>query len=125
MDLTTLGNYLQDNSLIDEEDFYEKILSIFQNAVDFNSFKHEDEKDEKDEKLEKDGEKDEKENEDGKEDEKDDDKDGDKEVEKEVEKEEDPLIRRLVSRSSHLVQYAKWLCLESLPVVPDKDRENR
>ena len=124
MDLTTLGNYLQDNSLIDEEDFYEKILSIFQNAVDFNSFKHEDEKDDKDEKDEKidNNEKDEKE---GNEDGKDDDKDGEKEVEKEVEKEEDPLIRRLVSRSSHLVQYAKWLCLESLPVVPDKDRENR
>ena len=30
-----------------------------------------------------------------------------------------------VSRSSHLVQYAKWLCLEALPVVADRDRENR
>jgi hypothetical protein len=37
MDLNTLAHYLEASSLIDEEDFYEKALSIFQNAVDFNA----------------------------------------------------------------------------------------
>ena len=144
MDLTTLADYLHDNSLIDEEDYYEKVLSIFQNAVDFNSMKVEEENlddDEDrddidgDEKIEKDGKdgKDGNDGKDGKDMKKDKDvkvldrngKEVDKEVEKEVEKEVDPLVRRLVSRSAHMATYAKWLCLEALPVVADRDRENR
>ena len=108
MDLTTLSNCLLGNSVIDEEDYYVKVISIFQNAVDFNSMKHEQILEE----VEK-----------GSEEEKDEDKED--EVGVEVEREEDPLTRRLVSRSAHLAQYAKWLCLEALPVVADKERENR
>ena len=108
MDLVTLSDCLQGNSVIDEEDYYVKVISIFQNAVDFNSMKHEVIKEEI---------------ENGSEEEKDEVKED--EVEVEVEREEDPLTRRLVSRSAHLAQYAKWLCLEALPVVADKERENR
>ena len=118
MDLTTLSDYLQGDSLIDEEDFYQKVLSIFQNAVDFNSIKHDTEKEEiedgKEEGKEKEEEK-----------EKEESKEEEEEFETDLEREEDPITRRIVSRSSHLVQYTKWLCLEALPVVADKDRENR
>jgi hypothetical protein len=33
--------------------------------------------------------------------------------------------KRLVVRSRQLVQYARWLCLEALPVLADKDRADK
>ena len=78
---TTLYYMIHDLSLVDEADFYHKLTSIFQNAIDFSTRGMSGQLPWETEGGGSGG---------------------------------NTVMRRLVTRSQHLVQYARWLCLEQL-----------